>query len=308
MSVESIAADGEVDVAAAPRGASGTGAKGHMSRQAAVDTLAGLDLLAITIAGVLPALIYQHGAGPGLNWPHVGQASVIAGILTVLCLKSGDAYDASRVHDLPVQPGRIAANVAISIGAMMGLGLPSTLSQSDLAIWLVVWFGAGAGLVVVLHTLARRVLRRWTLAGRFDRRVAVFGAGPIARRIHDHLAANDLGVGFAGVWDDRKDEARVDPLGLDIVGRLPDLVAAARRGEVDQIIIALPQAADGRIADIARRFDETQASVHIVTHIASDLVGKPRKSNVSNIGHVGLLDVRTRAETETGWRSLLAIA
>ena len=305
MSVECIAAAGEDDVR---RGASGSGDRGHMSRQAAVDALAGLDLLAITLAGVLPGLLYIHGSGTGLDWQHIGQASVIAGILTVLCLKSGDAYDASRVHDLPVQPGRIAANVAISVAAMMGLGLPATLSHADLWLWLAVWFGAGTGLVVALHAMARAVLRRWTRAGRFDRRVAVFGAGPIARRIHDHIAGNDLGVRFAGVWDDRKDEARLEPMGLVVAGRLADLVDKARHGSVDQVIIALPQAADGRIADIARRFDDTGASVHIVTHIASDVVGRPKAHNVSTIGHVGLLDVRTRTESAGGWRDLVSMA
>lgn len=282
--------------------------RGRLSRQFAVDAVAAIDLVAVAVAGALPAAIYAQTAAGDLNWQRVVQASLVAGILTVLCLKSGDTFETSRVHDFPLEPRRIAGNVAIGIGATMGLGLPASAGAMDWWIWLAVWFTAAFGLTLVLHASARNVLRRWTQSGRFDSRVAVFGAGPIARRIHDHIAGNDLGVRFAGLWDDRKDQQRIDPMGLAVEGRLSDLVHSARRGQVDQIIIALPQAADGRIADIARRFDDTSASVHIVTHIASDVVGKPKSHNVSNIGHVGLLDVRKLTAAANGWRGLFTTA
>lgn len=282
-------------------------APGRLSRQLAVDAVAALDLMAVAAAGFLPAHMYTAAGGPAVDWQHVGQSSLIAGLLTVLCLKAGDSYDASRVHDFPVEPRRISANVLMGTAAMMGLGMPASAGTGDWWIWLAVWFLTAAVPVIAIHAAARGILRRLTLAGRFDRRVAVFGAGPIARRIFDHIDGNDLGARFAGLWDDRKDQDRIEPMGLTVDGRLADLVAAARAGRIDQVIIALPQAADGRIADIARQFDDTGASVHIVTHIASDVVGKPRAHNVSNIGHVGLLDVRKR-DTAAGWRGLFTTA
>lgn len=278
----------------------------RLSRQFAVDTVAALDLAAVTVSGTVPAYIYSLTAAD-VSWQRVAQASLVAGILAVLCFKSADTYDSTRVHDFPHSPRRIASNVGIAIAAVMSLALPASASGGDWWIWLAVWFSAAFGLVLTIHTTARAVLRAWTRAGRFDRRVAVFGAGPIALRIRDHIAGNDLGVRFAGLWDDRMNQERIDTMGLPVEGRLDDLVRAARRARVDSVIIALPQAADGRIAEIARLFDDTGTSIHIVTHIASDVVGKPKAHNVSNIGHVGLLDVRSR-RPDTGWRALFATA
>ncbi len=305
-----LAADAVVPAAvSAPKEASLAGAarRGRWSRQALADVVAAADLVAVTLAGLVPAALYNQSHASDLDWQRTLQASLIAGILAVLCLKSVDMYDRSRIHDFPRRFSPIAGNTLIAIAAIVGIVLPASAGSADWWIWAGLWFVVATTLVAAIHNIAHVVFRRLTSTGRFDRQVAVFGAGPIARRIHDHIAANDLGARFAGLYDDRKDQDRIDPMGLDVVGRLADLVAAARERRVDKVIIALPQLADGRIADIARRFEGTDATVHIVTHIASDVVGKPRAHNVSNIGHVGLLDVRT-SEPRHGWRAMFATA
>ena len=57
------------------------------------------------------------------------------------------------------------------------------------------------------------------------------------------------------------------------VGKLDDLIDAARAGAVDRVIIALPQAADKRTAQIAAKLAQFPVSLHVCTHIASDLTG-----------------------------------
>src|SRR5690606_12533321 len=109
-------------------------------------------------------------------------------------------------------------------------------------------------------------------SGRFDRRVAVFGAGQIARRVHDTLADPKLGITFVGVYDDRMDDDRVNPEGLAVAGKLDELIEAARAERIDQIVIALPQSADRRMSEVARRLEQLPVSIHVVTHISSDLV------------------------------------
>ena len=79
-----------------------------------------------------------------------------------------------------------------------------------------------------------------------------------------------------------------------ISGKLPDLIELGRQGCVDQIIIALPQAADQRIAMIAAKLEQLPVSIHIVTHLASDLVEAGPAHRVSSLGTVGLLDVKDK--------------
>ena len=76
--------------------------------------------------------------------------------------------------------------------------------------------------------------------------------------------------------------------------KLDDLVNECREGKVDRIIIALPQSAPERLAAIVEKFDSLPVSTHIVTHITSDLLETDIAYNVSNLGPVGLLDVKKK--------------
>ena len=158
-------------------------------------------------------------------------------------------------------------------------------------------------MLFVTRNIAHLALNRLVAAGRFDQRIAVFGAGSIARRVHDHLANLREGIHFAGVFDDRIGENRINPEGLPVAGRLTELIDAARTGHIDQIVIALPQSADRRIADIARRLEQLPVSIHIVTHISSDFIESDASHRVSNVGPVGLMDVKKKALAD--WAPLI---
>jgi putative colanic acid biosynthesis UDP-glucose lipid carrier transferase len=67
-----------------------------------------------------------------------------------------------------------------------------------------------------------------------------------------------------------------------------------RNDEIDKIVIALPQSADQRMSDVARQLEQLPVSLHIVTHIASDLVDGGPAHSVSAIGSVGLIDVKKK--------------
>jgi len=146
-------------------------------------------------------------------------------------------------------------------------------------------------LLLNLRIIARWLLARLTAAGTFDMRVAVYGGGVIASRVDQQLRNPALGIKFVGVYDDRP-EQRLDASSPTLAGRLDDLVAAARSGRIDQIVIALPQGADQRTATIARMLERLPVSLHVVTHIASDLVDETSVHRVSSIGSVGLIDVK----------------
>ncbi len=61
-----------------------------------------------------------------------------------------------------------------------------------------------------------------------------------------------------------------------------------------RIVVALPQSADQRISSIVKKFALLPVSTHIVTHISSDLVDTDIAHKVSNLGPVGLLDVKKK--------------
>ena len=269
------------------------------SRTVACDLVALSDGAAIFLGAAVPAAIYGSVGGVVTNWALLAQTSFAASLITHLCLRFWNQYDANRVHYLPVNPACMLSALILGVAAMSGLGLPHALQECHVWVWLLTWVSASFTFLVMSRGLSQLFLAKLTAAGRFNQRVAVFGAGPVARRVHDHLVTPGLGIHFAGVFDDRAGEDRINPEGLEVAGKLPELIAAARNDSIDRIIIALPQSAGDRIAMIARKLEQLPVSVHIVTHIASDLMEARPAYQVSSLGPIGLLDVKPKPLS--GW-------
>ncbi|MEZ5842518.1 MAG: undecaprenyl-phosphate glucose phosphotransferase [Hyphomicrobiaceae bacterium] len=264
------------------------------SRRVAIDVI-GLGDVAAVVAGLaLAATLHVRDAGPALKAMQLLQAGLVAALVVHICLRSAGHYRTDRLHALPAQPLVLLTCLAVAWLAGLGLGLPSAVSNGQFAIASATWIAASFALMLANRLVGARILSRATRDGRFDTRVAVFGAGAVARRVHDHLAADLGGIRFVGVYDDRLADERLNAEGLRVSGRLDDLVAAARDGAIDAIVIALPAQADGRIAAVARRLEHLPVSLHVVTHLASDLVGEGPAHRVSSLGAVGLLDVKRR--------------
>lgn len=269
----------------------------RISRRVAVDTVGFLDAIALIVGSILPAYIYAVAGGLEIKWVVVVKAAVLVALVHHVCMRLWNMYDETRLNDFPVHPMRLLAALILATFAALGIGIPFTVAEVHLWVWYASWISASYTLVLGTRIAARAILAQMTAAGRFDMRVAVFGAGEIARRVQDHLKAEGTGIRFVGVYDDRPRD-RLDADGLDIKGRLEDLIGMGRNGAIDQIVIALPQSADRRLTMIADKLQQLPVSIHMVTHISSDLVEKGPAHKVSAIGSVGLLDVKSKPLTD----------
>ena len=279
-------------------------AKSRWSRQVAADFVAIGDVAAVLIGVALPAYIYTVVGGVHVPVTMALRIGLITSIIVYMCLRNWGLYATTEMHDFPVRPAALLCALAIAVGAVLGVGLPfATNDIVHILVWSMTWVSASFVLLLANRTLANTLLSRLTATGRFDTRVAVFGAGAIARRVRDHLTDKRLGIKFVGVFDDREGQERLDTHGLEITGKIDELIAIGRAGQVDQIIVALPQAADGRMAAIVGLLEQVPVSVHIVTHIASDLVQAGPAHKVSSLGSIGLLDVKARPLSD--WAPLI---
>ncbi len=270
------------------------GSKQRWSRNVAADIVGLLDIVAVELGAILPAWIYATYGGVKVDWLLIVQSALAAAIIVNLCLRSWSMYDTAKMHDFPTNPGRLFGALSIGLIAVVGLGLPHVLKNAHLWVWYASWMSASYTLILLNRWISNLLLAKLVAKGRFDQRIAVFGAGAIARRVHDYLSNPALGIRFVGVYDDRMGQDRINPEGLTVAGKLAELQAAARNDEIDQIVIALPQGADQRIAAVTATLEQLPVSVHIVTHIASDLVERETQHRVSSIGPVGLMDVKKK--------------
>ena len=272
------------------------------SRRVSADIVGFLDVAAVVVGSIVPAFIYAVVGGVDIKWVVIFKAAVLTALIHTACMQVWNLYDTTKFNDFPVHPGRLLAALMMATSAALGIGIPFAVAELHLWVWYASWISASYTLILGHRILARRILANMTADGRFDTRIAVFGAGEIARRVQDHLKTQGTGIKFVGVYDDRPRD-RLDTDGLDIKGRLEELIQAGRSGAIDQIVIALPQSADSRIATIAAKLQQLPVSLHVVTHIASDLIETGPAHKVSSIGSVGLLDVKAKPLTD--WSPIL---
>ena len=282
----------------------GSPTRTRWSRPVAADIVGLGDATAILLGAGVPATIHTTFGSLEIPATTIIRIALLVAVIVYLCLRNWNMYPTNGMHDFPVRPLALFSALAIAMVAVIGIGLPFNQGNFFHAwIWSLSWFGASFLLLLANRGLANVTLAWLTRSGRFDTRIAVFGAGEVAHRVHLHLRDSKLGIALAGVYDDRKDEDRRDDAGLEISGRLDDLLRAGRSGEIDEIIIALPQAAARRIAQIALSLEQLPVSIHIVTHISSDFVSSSSAHKVSGLGSVGLLDVKSKPLSD--WSPLI---
>lgn len=276
------------------------------SREVAADLVAAAEACAVVIGGLLPSAIYAAAGVIEPNWFITVQSALLAALVYRLYLASSGIYSAARSNDFAVHSGHMLVALLFSISVALGLGAPAALGGADLAVWFTLWLSASYTFAVIVRTVASDIVTARTAEGRFDERIAVYGAGLVARRVHDYLTDPALGLRFTGVFDSRElreGANRGDAEGLELSGGLDDLLRACREGRVDRVIIALPQIAEQRVRELGRKFEDLSVHVHIVTHLSTDYVGVSRPHRVSQLGPVGLMAINTKRHS--GWSPIV---
>jgi Undecaprenyl-phosphate glucose phosphotransferase len=270
------------------------------SRRVALDIVAFGDVAGCVTGGLLAGLAVIARGDTELQWIKLFQVCLLTALFCYLCLRHFNFYDPARVTRLPIAPASVVAALGLAMIVMSGLGLPHGTRVDHMRTWYGVWLLSSTCLIIANRWLARRALTRLARRGDFQTRLAIYGTGSLAERISAQLFNPGSSIIFAGAFDDRAQHDRTADTGPGRLGGLDDLIALGRAGKVDQVIIALPQSADRRSAEVARRLEQLPVSLHIVTHIAGDLVDTSDSHHVSALGTVGLLDIKTKPLADWG--------
>ncbi|MEZ5923332.1 MAG: undecaprenyl-phosphate glucose phosphotransferase [Hyphomicrobiaceae bacterium] len=271
-------------------------AQQRWSRNVTLDLVAGADVGAILLAGYLSALWLGAGlAGYAGYELATFELLLLTAAVSYLVLRWLGAYEPPAMSELPVHPIRhgLGLFVAFSIvkSVLSTLGVVIAFPES----WFPVWLTAAFLLLTVSRVAARALLRGYARRGLFDTSIAVYGAGRIAMKLLEHVRSHPDGTRLVGIYDDRQDPQRVNMTDLPMAGRLADLIEAGRNGLIDEIIIALPQAADRRISEISRKLEQLPVRIRVCTYVASDLIdADPTRHKASSLGPLGLLDVKSK--------------
>jgi putative colanic acid biosynthesis UDP-glucose lipid carrier transferase len=157
---------------------------------------------------------------------------------------------------------------------------------------LVAWITLAPPLLFAAQVATPWLLPRILSAEGLRRRAVIAGAGDLGRQLAERLRGSPmLGVEVAGFFDDRSPDRLEGVPREQFLGSIEHLADFAREHRVELIYLALPLAAQPRIASVLDQLRDTTASVYVVPDIfLFDLIQ-------ARIDHVGGLPVLAVCET-----------
>ena len=248
-----------------------------------------LEFLIVTLLGLAIANLYVIEASVLQNTIYLF-ATALVGAVTVVVFEFLGLYSlralSAYVEKMPATIFGWTVSFAALVATVFFLKIGPEVSRA----WLAIWFASGGTALLTLRVIAGRYVHNAARSGRLFQRAAIFGVGPVTEDLISELESdNDTIVRIAGIFDDRHDgRAPRQILGYPRLGGLEDLVAMSRTRRFDLVIVSLPLAAEGRLANVMRRLSVLPADVKMPAR-ATGLRFSPR--TYSHVGTVAMIDL-----------------
>jgi Undecaprenyl-phosphate glucose phosphotransferase len=223
-------------------------------------------------------------------------AMVASSVLVANAFSAMDLYTVRSLTSVPRQLGRVALGWTGVVAVLLLAAFAAKVSNNFPRGWAILWYVWSLGLFILVRYVAAAILTRWIETGRLVRDVAIVGAGPHGRRLIEHLrrqAGRDWRI--VGVWDERATRSMEPVEGVPVRGTVDDLIAYARQHSVDQIVVALPWAAEMRVMKLLKKLWELPIEIRL----APDMLGfRLAHCSYGAIGSVPVLNVFDRPLSE----------
>jgi Undecaprenyl-phosphate glucose phosphotransferase len=212
----------------------------------------------------------------------------------------------SRLYRLTRGPSRIDEFYAIfastTVGTLMGLALASLLLKNsplelDYSRGMVLYGWAVTILLVnvgrLVHSQVRAEMRRH---GWGRDRVLIVGTGDVGRMIFQKIQSNP-GLGYEAVGFVAADDQDEAPLGAPILGHGGDLSFLIDEHQIDEVIIALPEATHQEILLLIAECERGKVVIRVFPDVFQIMASQV---SIGDLGGLPLLTVRSIALR--GWR------
>ena len=228
------------------------------------------DLVCLALSIPIALVAYQMLVGDQLSYSvHVFAVAILAASF-LLIRSSRRAYRRTLV-DLMHEEGDALVDAVVSSLLASALvwqfGMIDNYSRGVSLLYLVSLLFC----IALSRPLIRQLLTRMAARGSIEQRIAFYGADPQSvQMIRRLLASLDLPhLRFVGVADDRP---KIDALDdLELIGGYDDLAELARRGEIDQVLISVPNLPTKRLREIVDGLSAVSVDVSLIPHEAIEL-------------------------------------
>ncbi len=247
------------------------------------------DVLCFIFAFFAAMAIYAAIFDRGIDQPLHMNAAIILAINYFLIRISRDGYTTFRGQGSDVGQGGVYDFIIALV--LTGLTATQLRSTSAMSTGMTGIYVACCATLLMLSRIPFRRLAWWLMEqGIIGQRVVIYGADrTVVGRVVDLLELERLPhlkiVGFA---DDRGERAdRTPQHGVSFVGGFTEILGMAREGDLDQVIIALPQVGQARLDRIIEQLSAVSIDVCVLSREILELRSSFR------LGVIGSLPVMT---------------
>ena len=240
-----------------------TGRRTSFSRAVYGDLVQFSDFVMVTVASVAVAILYHRYV---LVLETDVQRFVAAGIvgatgLTALLRRDG-FYEFDTLLSSSRSMRAVVSRWALVVLGLIAFGYALKVSVHFSRFWLFAWTGVVTVSLVAARVIAAAVLRRLVKEGGvFSRRIAIVGANDIGARFAEHASNPEKAISIVGVYSAGPEDA--SGMGLKSAGDLRALERAARAGDIDDIVIAMPKLSKEAMTSLVNRLSARPVSLAI---------------------------------------------
>ena len=205
--------------------------------------------------------------------------------LTIFLLNS--VYNSKRLYKVVDEFQSVTIAVGIAGLVMTGLLF---LAFRELSRWLFLTFLLADWIFLIGWRVVARLVFRIGRSAEQEQRVLIVGAGRVGRRVGEMIQKYDwMGLNLVGYLDDDPSKRGGD---LQILGHLDEVRNIIRKKQIDDVVVALPQKAYGKINKLAITLHDLPVHVRVVPDYFSLAL---YRATVDDFGGLPMINLRDPA-------------
>lgn len=220
------------------------------------------DLISIGFSLILALWIY----GIEINIYYIF-AATLAMLFYLLISEATNIYRIEPGRALKHRSGLIILSSFLTFVVLLIIAYLTKTTAVYSRVTITLWFILMPVTLIIWRFIASRIHAKSIKDGKNLKRVAMLGANEVGNEVAADIQ-NDISLGyqFIGFFDDRSesDERTSSNLCGSIIGSFNDVIQAARNNQIDVLYIALPLAAEKRIAALIDELSNSAIAVHII--------------------------------------------
>jgi polysaccharide biosynthesis protein PslA len=198
------------------------------------------------------------------NLPMYFSAMGLYSLLTTVVFYFCNLYKLEAIFDWRKALPKILLSCIFVFMSILVLAFALKVSSSFSRLWSFYWFISSVSGIYLIHFLARRYLIASAQSGHLTRNIAIVGAGDQGSLMVELLMKQQPPwVKIVGVFDDRSERGSGTIGGKLRTGSVDDLLTLARSGRIDEVLVALPWAAEARVLAILNKLQVLPVNIRL---------------------------------------------